>query len=69
MPLLIPESSIKKEQEHVKGFAPELATITQVGGKILKEKLHIRPTSETVFTQLFAEQLSSYQDLPLLYNQ
>lgn len=69
MPLLIPESSIKKEQEHVKGFAPELATITQVGGKILQEKLHIRPTSETIFSQLFAEQLSSYQDLPLLFNQ
>lgn len=69
MPLLIPESYIKREKEHVRGFNPELAAINEVGGEKLGERLFIRPTSETIFTDLFRDQLSSYKDLPLLYNQ
>ena len=49
LPLLIPESLLQKEKEHVQGFNPELATITEVGGKKLSEKFYVRPTSETLF--------------------
>ena len=69
MPLLIPESLLKKESELVKGFAPEVAWVTEGGDKKLDERLGIRPTSETVFSDYFASSISSYRDLPKLYNQ
>lgn len=69
IPLLIPESYITREREHIAGFNPELAAINEVGGERLGERIFIRPTSETIFTDLFRDQLSSYKDLPLLFNQ
>lgn len=69
MPLLIPESLLRKEGELIKGFAPEVAWVTQGGDKKLDERLCIRPTSETVFSDYFASAVSSYRDLPKLYNQ
>lgn len=69
LPLLIPKSLISKEKEHVKGFAPELATITKVGEKKLNEDIYIRPTSEVLFAQLFKSEINSYNDLPKIYNQ
>lgn len=69
MPLLIPESLLKKEAEHISGFAPECAVVTEGGGKELDEKLYVRPTSETLFCDHFHDILSSYRDLPLKYNQ
>jgi prolyl-tRNA synthetase len=68
-PLLIPESFLKKEAEHVEGFAPELAVVTIAGGKELEEPYVIRPTSETIIGHFFAKWIQSYRDLPLLYNQ
>ncbi len=68
-PLLIPESFLKKEAEHVKGFAPETAVVTHGGGKKLDEPLVIRPTSETIIYHMFAKWVQSYRDLPLLINQ
>src|SRR5262245_24683235 len=68
-PLLIPESYLKREAEHVEGFAPELAVVTHAGGKELEEPLIIRPTSETVIGEMMAKWISSYRDLPLLVNQ
>lgn len=68
-PLLIPESFMHKEAEHVEGFAPELAVITHGGGKKLEEPLVIRPTSETIIYSMFAKWVQSYRDLPLLINQ
>ncbi len=68
-PLLIPESFIKKESEHVEGFAPELAVVTHGGGKKLEEPLVIRPTSETIIGHMYAKWINSYRDLPLLINQ
>ena len=69
MPLLIPESLLQKEKDHVEGFAPEVAWVTQGGGEELEEKLCIRPTSETMFSNLYAKWLSSWRDLPFVYNQ
>ncbi|MEO8028630.1 MAG: proline--tRNA ligase [Bryobacteraceae bacterium] len=69
LPLLIPQSFLKKEAEHVEGFAPELAVVTIAGGKELEEPYVIRPTSETIVGHLFAKWIQSYRDLPLLYNQ
>lgn len=69
MPLLIPENLLRKEAELVKGFAPEVAWVTEGGDKKLEERLCIRPTSETVFSDYFASSISSYRDLPKLYNQ
>jgi prolyl-tRNA synthetase len=69
MPCLIPESLLKKEADHIKGFAPECAVVTEGGGKKLDEKLYVRPTSETLFCDHFHDILSSYRDLPLKYNQ
>ena len=69
LPLLIPESYISKEKEHVKGFAPELATVTRVGKKNLAESVVIRPTSEMLFGDLFQKEVNSYNDLPIKYNQ
>jgi prolyl-tRNA synthetase len=68
-PLLIPESFLKKEAEHVEGFAPHLAVVTIAGGKKLEENLIIRPTSETIINSMFARWIQSYRDLPLLINQ
>lgn len=68
-PLFIPESFIKKEAEHVEGFAPQLAVVTHAGGKELEEKLVIRPTSETIINSMFSKWIQSYRDLPLLMNQ
>lgn len=69
MPLLIPESLLKKEGELVDGFAPEVAWVTMGGSKPLEERLCIRPTSETMFSDYYASHVKSYKDLPLLYNQ
>ncbi len=68
-PLLIPESFLHKEAEHVEGFAPEVAVVTHGGGKKLDEPLVIRPTSETIIYAMFAKWVQSYRDLPLLINQ
>ncbi|UVD81492.1 proline--tRNA ligase [Mycoplasma iguanae] len=69
LPMLIPQSFIEKEKEHVKGFAPELATVTHVGENKLQENLYIRPTSEVLFGDYFKKVINSYKDLPLLLNQ
>jgi prolyl-tRNA synthetase len=68
-PLLIPESFMKKEAEHVEGFAPECAVVTHGGGKKLEEPLYIRPTSETIIYHMYSKWIQSYRDLPLLLNQ
>ena len=68
-PVLIPESLLQKEKDHVEGFAPEVAWVTQGGQEELEEKLCIRPTSETIFSNLYAKWLKSWRDLPLKYNQ
>ena len=68
-PLLIPESFLKKEAEHVEGFAPQLAVVTHAGGKELEEPYVIRPTSETIINRIFAKWIQSYRDLPMLINQ
>ena len=68
-PMLIPESYIKKEAEHVEGFSPELAVVTHAGGKKLEEPLVLRPTSETVIWSMYKNWIHSYRDLPLLINQ
>jgi prolyl-tRNA synthetase len=68
-PFLIPESFLKKEAEHVEGFAPELAVVTHAGGKKLEEALVARPTSETIINSMFAKWIQSYRDLPLMVNQ
>src|SRR5690606_9013675 len=68
-PLLIPESYLRREAEHVEGFSPELAVVTIGGGKQLEEPVVIRPTSETVIGEFMAKWIQSYRDLPLLLNQ
>ncbi len=68
-PLLIPQSYLEREAEHVEGFAPELFTVTHAGGKELDEPLVIRPTSETIIGEMMAKWISSHRDLPLLLNQ
>src|SRR6266853_4707476 len=68
-PLLIPESFLKKEAEHVEGFAPEVAVVTHAGGEKLEEPLVVRPTSEAIIWATYAKWIQSYRDLPLLYNQ
>jgi prolyl-tRNA synthetase len=68
-PLFIPESYLKREAEHVEGFAPELAVVTHAGGKELEEPLIVRPTSETIIGEMMAKWISSHRDLPLLLNQ
>jgi prolyl-tRNA synthetase len=68
-PLLIPQSLMQKEAEHVEGFAPETAVVTHGGGKELEEPLVIRPTSETIIYAMFAKWVQSYRDLPILINQ
>ena len=69
MPLLIPESLLQKEKDHVEGFAPEVAWVTQGGSEELAERLCVRPTSETVFCDHYKNVIHSYRDLPKLYNQ
>ena len=68
-PLFIPESFLRREAEHVEGFAPETAVVTRGGGKELDEPLVVRPTSETIIYAMFAKWVQSYRDLPLLINQ
>jgi prolyl-tRNA synthetase len=68
-PLFIPESFLKKEAEHVEGFAPEVAVVTHAGGSKLEEPLVIRPTSETIIWNCYRNWIQSYRDLPLLINQ
>ena len=69
MPMFIPESLLQKEKDHVKGFAPEVAWVTHGGSEELEEKLCVRPTSETLFCEHYANIIHSYRDLPKLYNQ
>lgn len=69
MPVLIPESLLQKEKDHVEGFAPEVAWVTMGGGEELEERLCVRPTSETIFSTMYSKWLSSWRDLPYLYNQ
>ena len=68
-PVLISESLLKKEEDHVEGFAPEVAWVTNAGGEDLEERYCIRPTSETMFSTLYSKWLSSWRDLPMVYNQ
>ena len=69
MPMFIPESLLQKEKDHVNGFAPEVAWVTYGGNEKLEERLCVRPTSETLFCEHYANIVSSYRDLPKLYNQ
>ena len=69
MPLLIPESLLQKEKDHVKGFAPECAWVTVGGSEELEERLCVRPTSETLFCDHWSQVVHSWRDLPMLYNQ
>jgi len=68
-PLLIPQSFLHEEAEHVEGFSPELAVVTLAGGKQLDEPYVIRPTSETIIGHFFAKWIKSWRDLPVLVNQ
>ena len=69
MPMFIPESLLQKEKDHVAGFAPEVAWVTQGGSEKLQERLCVRPTSETLFCEHYQKIIHSYRDLPKLYNQ
>ena len=69
MPMFIPESLLKKEKDHVEGFAPEVAWVTHGGNEKLAERLCVRPTSETLFCEHYANIIKSYRDLPKVYNQ
>lgn len=69
MPMLIPDSLLKKEADHVEGFAPECAVVTKGGFETLEENLAIRPTSETLFCEHYSKIVKSYRDLPKKYNQ
>lgn len=69
MPMFIPESLLQKEKDHVEGFAPEVAWVTQGGMETLQERLCVRPTSETLFCDFFSKIVQSHRDLPKVYNQ
>lgn len=69
MPMFIPESLLQKEKDHVEGFAPEVAWVTHGGSERLEERLCVRPTSETLFCEHYANIIQSHRDLPKLYNQ
>lgn len=69
MPMFIPESLLEKEKDHIEGFAPEVAWVTHGGSEKLEERLCVRPTSETLFCEHYANIVHSYRDLPKLYNQ
>src|SRR5688500_6201479 len=68
-PLFIPESLLMKEAEHVEGFAPQVAWVTQGGNELLEERLVVRPTSETIIGTMYAKWIQSWRDLPVLINQ
>jgi len=68
-PVLIPEGLLQKEKDHVEGFAPEVAWVTEAGNEKLEERLCIRPTSETIITTMYSKWLKSWRDLPYVYNQ
>ena len=68
-PVLIPESLLQKEKDHIEGFAPEVAWVTEAGGEKLDERLCIRPTSETIISTMYSKWLNSWRDLPFVYNQ
>src|SRR4029453_16014053 len=68
-PLFIPESLLMKETEHVEGFAPQVAWVTQGGNEVLEERLVVRPTSETIIGTMYAKWVQSWRDLPILINQ
>jgi prolyl-tRNA synthetase len=68
-PLFIPESLLMKEAEHVEGFAPQVAWVTQGGTEVLEERLVVRPTSETIIGTMYAKWIQSWRDLPILINQ
>src|SRR5712671_4837876 len=68
-PLFIPESLLMKESQHVEGFAPQVAWVTQGGNEVLEERLVIRPTSETIIGTMYAKWVQSWRDLPILINQ
>ena len=68
-PVLIPESLLQKEKDHVEGFAPEVAWVTEAGGEKLEERLCVRPTSETIISTMYSKWLNSWRDLPFVYNQ
>ena len=69
LPMFIPESLLEKEKDHVEGFAPEVAWVTQGGLNPLQEKMCVRPTSETLFCDFYKDEIQSYRDLPKVYNQ
>ncbi len=69
LPMFIPESLLQKEKDHVEGFAPEVAWVTQGGLEPLQERLCVRPTSETLFCDFYKNDIQSYRDLPKVYNQ
>ena len=69
LPMFIPESLLDKEKDHVEGFAPEVAWVTQGGLNELPERLCVRPTSETLFCDFYKNDIHSYRDLPKVYNQ
>ncbi|MCR5775093.1 MAG: proline--tRNA ligase [Lachnospiraceae bacterium] len=69
MPMFIPESLLQKEKDHVEGFAPEVAWVTEGGGEKLEERMCVRPTSETLFCDLYKDIVHSYRDLPKVFNQ
>ena len=69
MPMLIPESLLQKEKDHVNGFAPEVAWVTHGGSKEMEERLCVRPTSETLFCDHWSRVLQTYRQLPMKYNQ
>ena len=69
LPMFIPESLLEKEKDHVEGFAPEVAWVTQGGLNPLPERLCVRPTSETLFCDFYKNDIQSYRDLPKVYNQ
>ena len=69
LPMFIPESLLQKEKDHVEGFAPEVAWVTHGGPEPLQERMCVRPTSETLFCDFYANDVQSYRDLPKVYNQ
>ena len=69
LPMLIPEGLLQKEKDHVEGFAPEVAWVTHGGTEELEERMCVRPTSETLFSDFYAKDVHSYRDLPKVYNQ
>lgn len=68
-PMLIPESFFQKEKDHIEGFSPELPWVTEAAGEVLKERLALRPTSETMIGHMYSRWIQSYRDLPVLINQ